>query len=63
MDFENKKDEELVSDAWKIISGRTNSIEMMRRFKNSNNFSSRVMIVLTIILVIFTSILIWQGFK
>jgi len=62
-EYKNKTDDELVSNAWKTTNGRTASVEMMRRLKNSINFSSWVMIVLTIFLVIFTAILIWQGFK
>lgn len=67
MDLKNKKDEELVSDAWNTISSRTNSIEMMRRLKNSiekldktTDKYSRILIILTIILVIvsFTQIIV-----
>ena len=62
-EYKNKNDEELV----KMAESGTNpkvpiaQIEMMRRLKNSTKFSSWVMIILTIVLVIFTAILIWQG--
>jgi len=59
--YKDKSDDDLVSDSWETINGRMISIEMMRRLKNSINFSSWVIVVLTIILVIFTGILIWQG--
>jgi len=61
-EYKNKSDDELVAISWKQTT-RGASVEMMRRLKNSMNFSSGVMVVLTIILVIFTGILIWQGFK
>lgn len=61
MDYKDKTDDELVSAVLNVSIRPL--VEMMRRLKNSINFSSLVMIVLTIILVIFTGILIWQGFK
>lgn len=61
MDYKKKTDEQLVDDTLNI-SERA-SVEMMRRLKNSTDYSSRVMIVLTIILVILTLVLIWQGYK
>ena len=61
MEYKDKKDNELVNETLNM-SNRA-SVEMMRRLKNSTNFSSWAMITLTIILVVFTGILIWQGFK
>lgn len=43
--------------------GRGATAELIRRLKNSINFSSWAMIILTIILVIFTAVLVWQGLK
>jgi len=63
MSFQNKTDKELVEDTDIGARGLTASVEMMRRLKNSINFSSWVMITLTAILIIFTGVLIWQGFK
>ena len=37
--------------------------DSVKDLNKSTKFSSWMMIILTIILVIFTSILIWQGFK
>jgi len=62
-DYKNKIDDELVEGGWKNITRGPSMVEMMRRLKNSMNFSSVVMIILTIILVIFTGVLIWQGLK
>lgn len=62
MDFQIKTDKELVEDGDIGARGLSAQVEMMRRLKNSNDFSSRTMIVLTVILVIFTAVLIWQGF-
>lgn len=62
MDYKKKTDEELVDEPTLSVNTRASN-EMMRRLKNSTNFSSWVMIALTIILVILTGVLIWQGFK
>ncbi len=35
MDYKNKPDDELISDAWKTTDGRIISVEMMRRLKDS----------------------------
>lgn len=66
--MENLTDKELVKQAGEhpyTISGTARAqsapVEMMRRLKNSINFSSWAMIALTIILIIFTAVLIWQG--
>ena len=61
MDYKNKTNEQLVNDTLNV-SERA-SVEMMRRLKNSTDYSSKMMIVLTIILVFLTVVLIWQGFK
>ena len=58
-EFKNKSDDELVAGSLKPAA----AVEMMRRLKNSINFSSWVMIALTVLLVVFTAVLIWQGFK
>ena len=63
MDEEKKTDKELVEDPKIGVRGLMAQLEMMRRLKNSMHFSGWVMIVLTVILVIFTGILIWQGFN
>jgi len=61
MDYKRKTDEELVDDT--LNTSARASVEMMRRLKNATDYSSRVIIVLTVILVILTAVLIWQGFK
>ncbi len=61
-EYKNKTDDELVAISWKQTT-RGASVEMMRRLKNSTDFSSWAMTSLTIILVVFTGVLIWQGFK
>ncbi len=59
--YKDKTDEELVD---RTLNTSTKPLtEMMFRLKKSIDFSSWAMIVLTIILVIFTGILIWQGVK
>lgn len=63
MGYKNKTDEELVEEIKSVACGQGPSVEMMRRLKNSMNFSSWVMIILTIVLVIFTAVLIWQGIE
>lgn len=60
MDYKKKTDYELVDET--LNTSARASVEMMRRLKNSTDFSSWVMIALTIILVVFTGVLIWQGF-
>ncbi|MEK7136059.1 MAG: hypothetical protein AAB821_00485 [Patescibacteria group bacterium] len=62
MNYKNKSDDELVGEPTLNVNTRASN-EMMRRLKDSTDYSSRVMIVLTIILIILTGILIWQGFK
>ena len=61
MNYQDKKDKELVNDSDAAVRGLSASIEMMRRLKNSTDFSSWVMIGLTFVLVILTLVLIWQG--
>lgn len=61
MSFQNKTDKELVEDTGSVAHGQGPTVEMMRRLKNSIDFSSWAMIALTIILIFFTAILIWQG--
>ena len=63
MNYKNKTDKELVADPDIGARGLMAQVEMMRRLKNSMNFSGWVIIILTVILVIFTGVLIWQGFK
>lgn len=62
MDYKKKTDEELADEPTLSVNTRASN-EMMRRLKNSTDYSSRVMIVLNIILVILTGVLILQGFK
>ncbi len=61
MEYKNKTDNELVDQTLNTSSRA--SVEMMRRLKNSTDFSSRVVIVLNVILVILTIVLIWQGWN
>jgi len=70
MDYKNKKDNELVELASEGIIGTSSGckyqgaqLEMMRRLKNSTKASNIIMIILTVVLVVFTGVLIWQGFK
>ncbi len=59
MDYKKKTDEELVDDTLNVSTRAF--VEMMRRLKNSTDYSSKVIIILTIILVILTYVLIWRG--
>jgi hypothetical protein len=61
MDYKNKTDEELVDETLNVSSRAL--VEMMCRLKNSTDYSSKVMIWLTVILVVLTVVLAWQGFK
>ena len=60
MDYKNKTDEALVDETLNLSERST--VEMMRRLKNSINFTSWVMIGLTIVLIILTVVLIPEGF-
>ncbi|MDP4020807.1 MAG: hypothetical protein Q8P58_02095 [Candidatus Adlerbacteria bacterium] len=61
MDYKKKTDEELTDDTLNVSSRA--SVEMMRQLKNLTDFSSQVMMALTVILVVFTGVLILQGFN
>jgi len=63
MDFENKKDEEVVEIAGAGTGPNSQGAqaEMTRRLKKSMNFSSGVMMVLNIILLFMTLALIWYA--
>lgn len=50
-------------DTTYLLDTLKRNMEMQRRLKKAINISSIVMIVLTFVLVIFTLVLILQGFK
>ena len=64
MENQDESDSKLIeyAEGGSGVKFRSAQIKAMLRLKNSMNFSSAVMIILTIILVILTGVLIWQGF-
>jgi len=60
-DYKNKSDDDLVSDAWQTTKGRTASVEMMRRLKDSINNLDRSNEKYSYTITVFTAVLIIIG--
>ena len=56
-------DDELVRLAGRAQKINEAPVEALLRLKKTIERSNLVMIILTIVLIVFTGVLIWQGFK
>ena len=62
-DTKEMSDDELVRLAGRAQKINEAPVEALLRLKKTIERSNLVMIILTIVLIVFTGVLIWQGFK